>query len=580
MERAAQASGGGELPEWGAGYSAAGWQGRHGSGPCVTRAKPRSGPREGGTTVTLEGFGFRATGQAACRFAFANDVQEVPAEVDSELQARCITPHRGSSHTSQVTFSNDGVRWSAAPVQTAQGSGCFTFFSFAAGPPAGHMALDNSTGPFSGGTLVTISLHEDRPFTVQETYHASYPGAPDGETVTLTYSRTEGVPMSRFEPSALNSCLFGDPRDGNIRKTDIVKAVWRSYTKVQCYSPPGHDVSQEGRRVPVLVSNNGADFSMSGGNFTYEFGRPEVDVFLTTSDGNSRVRARSPFHGNAEVTIIGRGFQPSEYLTARFEKVLNDEEYKDFPCFYDSSTQVRCVTPAWEPDTTNKRTSLSPGFEVEVSVSNDAGLGKGLADATWSFYPFQRFVYCDIIVAVDGSDTRGDGTYRLPFRSIARGIQGALSNPRAYFISKGDTLEGRSVAGPKQRGVRRPGLPAYINSDKVRVGPGGYKNEVTFRGLQHNLYLSPHKKVIEVIGEGGAAYIDCQDEKIETVKPFQSTSPFGVDLEVHGVLIFRNLGFIRCRGTHLWNEHESKRPPDLTMEQYLEQLPREYRPGG
>ena len=88
MERAAQASGGGELPEWGAGYSAAGWQGRHGSGPCVTRAKPRSGPREGGTTVTLEGFGFRATGQAACRFAFANDVQEVPAEVDSELQAR------------------------------------------------------------------------------------------------------------------------------------------------------------------------------------------------------------------------------------------------------------------------------------------------------------------------------------------------------------------------------------------------------------------------------------------------------------------------------------------------------------
>ena len=84
-----------------------------------------------------------------------------------------------------------------------------------------------------------------------------------------------------------------------------------------------------------------------------------------------------------------------------------------------------------------------------VSVSNDAGLGKGLADATWSFYPFQRFVYCDIIVAVDGSDTQGEGTYRLPFRSIARGIQGALSNPRAYFISKGDTPEGRSVAGPK-----------------------------------------------------------------------------------------------------------------------------------
>ncbi len=86
--------------------------------------------------------------------------------------------------------------------------------------------------------------------------------------------------------------------------------------------------------------------------------------------------------------------------------------------------------------------------------------------------------------------------------------------------------------------------------------------------------------MIEVIGEGGAAYIDCQDEKIETVKPFQSTSPFGVDLEVHGVLVFRNLGFIRCRGTHLWNEHESKRSPGLTMEQYFDQLPPEARLGG
>ena len=574
MRAAAQAGGVAELPIWGAGYSSR-TSGMPASTPCVTRLKPRSGPMEGGTTISVEGFGFKATGRAMCRFSFANDVHEVAAEIDSELRVRCITPHRGSSHTAQVTVSNDGVHWSAAPVQTVQGSGCFALFSFMSGPPAGHMSLDNSTGPFTGGTLVTVSLHEDRPFTVQETYHTTYPGAPDGETVTLTYSRTESVPLTRFEPSALNTCLFGDPKAGDIRKTDIVKAVWLSYTKMQCFSPPGHEVVLEGRTVPVLVSNNGVDFSSSGANFTYEYGRPTVYDFFTTSDGNSRVTARSPFHGNAEITIVGRDFQPSEYLTLMFEKVLNEEESKVSQCFYDSPTQVRCLTPAWEPDTVNKRTSLSPGFEVEVSVSNSGGLV-----GSWSFYPFIRFVYCDIIVAVDGSDTQGDGTYRLPFRSIARGIQGALSNPRGYYISKGDTPDGKSIDGPKQRGIRMPGLTSYINSDKIQVGAGGYKNEITFRGLQHNLYLSPHKKVIEIVGENGAAYVDCQDEKIETVKPFESTSPFDVDLEVHGILVFRDIGFIRCRGTHIWNEYESKRTPGLSMEDYIRQLPPDARTAG
>ncbi len=83
----------------------------------------------------------------------------VTQEITSNLiNRRCITPQRDDSALAQVTVSNDGAVFSASPQQTTQGSGSFAWFNFTNTVPNGVLSLDNSTGPFVGGTLVTVTI--------------------------------------------------------------------------------------------------------------------------------------------------------------------------------------------------------------------------------------------------------------------------------------------------------------------------------------------------------------------------------------------------------------------------------------
>lgn len=52
----------------------------------------------------------------------------------------------------------DGVTFSGGAVSAAQGSGTFALFNFTGHVPAGSLTLDNSTGPYVGGTLITLTL--------------------------------------------------------------------------------------------------------------------------------------------------------------------------------------------------------------------------------------------------------------------------------------------------------------------------------------------------------------------------------------------------------------------------------------
>ena len=135
----------------------------HGAVPAPTLLKiyPRSGPHEGGTNVTIHGAGFEKTGRETCRFGGGprgGEIHVVPARVFSATKLHCESPSRLFSGYAVVTVSMDGMIYSGEAVSATQGSGTFAVFNFTDHVPAGHFTLDNTTGPFEGGTLITITL--------------------------------------------------------------------------------------------------------------------------------------------------------------------------------------------------------------------------------------------------------------------------------------------------------------------------------------------------------------------------------------------------------------------------------------
>ena len=329
-------------PDVAPGYS--GLDRREARRPCVSRVHPRSGPVEGGTTVTVEGAHFRRDPRARCRFAFVNDVAEVPAAYDAAgKRFTCVTPPRRGNHTAQVTVANDGTAFSAAAVQTVQGSGCFAAFTFSADVPTGRMTIDNATGPFVGETWVTVMLHDQVPATTSEVlnqtaYYKLVTFADNSTsirfvtpTVTVEYRNETAVPVRYFQPSDKLSCLFWDPAVAksvydsadNLR----VRARWLNYNRIQCLSPKKQRLGSAMSKVPVLVSNNGVDFSATGAFFQYRARRPTVTSIKTVAEAGT-LTARSPFHGNAEVVIRGFDFDPSEHLVMRLEKKLDAKDLK------------------------------------------------------------------------------------------------------------------------------------------------------------------------------------------------------------------------------------------------------------
>ena len=94
----------------------------------------------------------------------------------SDSEARCVTPARTTPSTSHVTVSNDGRQYSGWPLVYTKGSGTFLKFIFDNSEPGcldcvnsvygnglnptfvtEKWHLDNATGPYIGGTLVTIT---------------------------------------------------------------------------------------------------------------------------------------------------------------------------------------------------------------------------------------------------------------------------------------------------------------------------------------------------------------------------------------------------------------------------------------
>ena len=709
--------------------------------PTLLKMYPRSGPKEGGTNVTVHGTGFARTGREVCRFGggpHGGQVHVVPARVLDPTRLWCESPRRLFAGYAVVTVSMDSMTFSGEAVAAAQGSGTFAVFNFTGHVPAGRLTLDNSTGPYMGGTLITVTLSDAVPVKNESSYFVPFnwtrrvylddedvflvddvDGASSGgvssdgseigaigefyglervdgreaggaikkikydgkiydivypvnvsaadnsgdetaksaanafaeETAALFYGfALNGEPgtslesasavaeaaqklsynstgcsyptaeatmacmtslkpyalvtiarairyttkhsnanpvaeYGRFEPSRLASCMFVVPDhlltyidvDGvntTVYEHTTSPATWLGYNKVQCMSPPkGSSRSDTALSVTmtVHVSNNGVDFSQEGAKFEYNDDYPVVSDVKTKQVAPGLYEARGPWSGNTEVYITGKRFFPSEHLTARFVTYEQQEDSNAMimtgqkfavECFYDNPTQIRCITPPW-PRTdplTMTLGSLKPCFEANVDVSNDNG-------TKWSTATPKKFLYCPVYVSTYGSNTWGEGTPRLPFRDISRGIMAALSEPRAYFIKKGKDENGAEMTGRQHRGTeaRGVGQTNYINFDQILLTDGIYQTKEGVFGRESNLNLSPHGRVIEIMGQTpGSAYIDCDGAEVDALRPFDIDSHHGSDLEQHGSLSFKDVGMVRCAGYVRWETYDYnwRRPPE------------------
>mmetsp|Transcript_16558 Transcript_16558/g.54059 ORF Transcript_16558/g.54059 Transcript_16558/m.54059 type:complete len:366 (-) Transcript_16558:828-1925(-) len=138
--------------------------------------------------------------------------------------------------------------------------------------------------------------------------------------------------------------------------------------------------------------------------------------------------------------------------------------------------------------------SIKPGVVKHVYVSNDAGV-------TWSKQGTgaTRFLFSDVYVSPSGDDVTGEGTWALPYKTIQRGIQSALGEPRSGFY-KNSLVTGETFMGPSSQS----GFSGQVNRDSIVLLDGRYSGV-------GNTGLYPMGKMLVVsAAHRGAAVIDCE----------------------------------------------------------------------
>ena len=333
----------------------------------------------------------------------------------SDSEARCVTPARTTPSTSHVTVSNDGRQYSGWPLVYTKGSGTFLKFIFDNSEPGcldcvnsvygnglnptfvtEKWHLDNATGPYIGGTLVTITAKGLNwpdgvaPYDLfvpgsGQRYNGPVggPGAPHPHNVD-PMSSGNGPPVTgTFYPHQNLKCRWqcfldedqnwGTGSNDTVRGVDEVEysewlpATWHDYTKITCESPPmtvpGAQFQPIGATYcRIHVTNDGTSYNEDAfAEWFYEDRRPTVTNIK--SDQLSVWPARGPFAGNTEVTVLGTNFLPSKYLKCKFGGVNSAEGANSYveddvshvvgeaggKARYISSTEIVCVSPAFGP---------------------------------------------------------------------------------------------------------------------------------------------------------------------------------------------------------------------------------------
>jgi hypothetical protein len=373
----------------------------------------------------------------------------------SDSEAHVVTPTRSSPGTAHVSASNDGSEFSAFPLVYTKGSGTFLKFIFdnseagcldclnsADGVGLNPLQitemwhLDNATGPYVGGTEVTITARgldwaaagvAPTDLTMPGTgqlYNGPVggPGTPHPHNVD-PMSSGNGPPVTgTFYPHKMLACKWicyldmdQDPTTGtdyayadgveHVVSSEWIDARWKDYTEITCESPAmtvptasaGGPADIAPTRCNIHVSNDrSGTHATAFAPWRYEDKRPTVTNIKTNQF--SVWPARGPFMGNTEVTITGTDFLPSKYLKCKFGGVNSAAGAASYVeddvshvvgepggrARYVSSTEIVCVTPVFGPAAA---AAQYPPGTLEGSVGAGAILeidayGPGAASAT------------------------------------------------------------------------------------------------------------------------------------------------------------------------------------------------------
>ena len=271
------------------------------------------------------------------------------------------------------------------------------------------------------------------------------------------------------------------------------------------YGSLGGNLSAHRRRID---SEGGFEVSnlvplTAGDRWTFRvYGGAPAVTSVTTAHFEPSIPARGPFEGNTEITVSGHGFFPSEknLLCRLHDDVTGTTQV--LPARFVSSTTITCVTTPHAPLGASFRDpsgalgskvigTVSPCVFKTVQASTDGGVTWSEADAEKA----PAFLFCDVHVAVSGSDVVGKGTPDAPYATIRRAVEAALGEARSAEDDEEnsheennysqESSEDSSVASPSRRrffgrsagkrgGGNAQGFSRCVNRDRIRLAPGVY----------------------------------------------------------------------------------------------------------
>ena len=279
------------------------------------------------------------------------------------------------------------------------------------------------------------------------------------------------------------------------------------------YVSLGGNLSAHRRRIDVsggFEVSNLAPLNQ-GDRWTFRvYGGVPAVTSVTTAHFEPSIPARGPFEGNTEITVSGHGFFPSEknLLCRLHDDVTGTTQV--LQARFVSSTTITCVTTPHVPLGASFRDpsgalgskvigTVSPCVFKTVQASTDGGVTWSEADAEKA----PAFLFCDVHVAVSGSDVVGKGTPDAPYATIRRAVEAALGEARSADDDEEnsheennysqESSEESSVASPSRRrffgrsagkrgGGNAQGFSRCVNRDRIRLAPGVYSG--------HGAYIS------------------------------------------------------------------------------------------
>ena len=376
----------------------------------------------GGTTLAIYGGGFANSPLLTARFIRGTETTDVRATFHSQSLISVVTPARNEAGWTQIIVSNDGSSFSGMPNVFTKGSGTFLAYVYddslagfydgvrqGTNTHAYHetWVASNTTGPYIGGTEVTISATglnlAGGALGANDVYRGPTDGAgtpnpnfPDS-TAPMNSPRIRGTFYPGTHLTCRMTCSINVDGTGATSYVKEAPAMWLSYVAVKCETPPMP--VPNGDPIPSTtcqyqISNNGVSYDTTYASFTYSDPLPTVTSISTSQ--KSVWGARGPFDGNTEVVVKGTNFLPSKYLKCKFggipeagKQLWESDDVSHVVgqpggrVRWISSTEIRCITPAFGPaaqlrqypsDTTliSSTNVIGSGAVLDVTMAGDA----------------------------------------------------------------------------------------------------------------------------------------------------------------------------------------------------------------